>query len=569
MTLEELNLPDALLRLDAATLASLAIEVRERIIKVVKANGGHLAASLGAVELTLALLHVFSPEKDIILFDVGHQSYAYKLLTDRRERFSSLRRYGGISGFPDPSESKFDRFTAGHAGNALAAACGFLRARKLNCSAEHVITILGDGVLINGLTAESLNNVSDAGKAIIIINDNEFSISASVGSIAKYLSGLDNYSLGSGVYCGESSPFKLFGIDYIGGVDGHSVKSLIEALELAKTHPRTVIVHVKTVKGKGLTEAERDPVKYHAVGNGNKNTFAKAFGTKLVALASRHKNIVGITAAMAVGTGLEEFSQTYPERFFDVGIAEGHAVTMAAAMARAGIKPYVAIYSTFLQRAYDQLINDVCMSELPVTFIIDRSGIVGEDGATHHGIFDSSYLSAMPGITIASPASLRELEEMLEWSYGYAKPLAIKYPREEAVESYPYSAPLPGWVRLGWTDAGKVILATGAKMVENALTAQRLLKNKGINIEVINARIIKPLDTVTLDSIKNKDIFTLEDGLLTGGFGDAVRAYYKDKKIRSKGVSDRFITHGDTASLFRELALDAQSVAEWAERDET
>ncbi len=566
MTLDKLNLPKDLRRLDAAALEALAVEVRQRIIDTVKANGGHLAASLGAVELTLAIMRVFSPERDIILFDVGHQSYAYKLLTDRRERFATLRRYGGISGFPDPAESKFDRFTAGHAGNALAAACGYIRARKINKSDEHIIAVLGDGVLINGLTAESLNNLSAAGKAIIVVNDNEFSISASVGSIAKYLSELD-FSL-DGVICGENSPFELFGIDYIGGIDGHCIESLIRALDLAKNHSNSVIVHVKTVKGKGLPEAERDPVKYHAVGNGVKNTFAHTFGAKLTELAARHKEIVAITAAMGVGTGLDAFSRAFPERFFDVGIAEGHAVTMAAAMARAGLKPYVAIYSTFLQRAYDQLINDVCLSGLPVTFCIDRSGIVGEDGATHHGIFDSGYLSAMPNMTLAAPASLCEAEEMLEWSCNYFKPLAIKYPKENVANVYPYSAPLPDWVRFGSSNAAKVILATGAKMVDTALSAQKILAKKGIIIDVINARFIKPLDTAMLDSIRDKEIYTLEDGLLAGGLGSAVRAYYKDKNIRSKGILDRFVAHGDTFALLGELKLDDKSVAEWIERDE-
>lgn len=567
MTLDELKLPEDISKLDAKSLEILAHEVRERIIETVKLNGGHLGASLGAVELTLALVNIFSPDTDIILFDVGHQSYAYKMLTDRRERFSTLRRYGGISGFPNPDESRYDKFTAGHAGNALAAACGYLRAKRLNGGNEHIIAVLGDGVLVNGLTAESLNNVSQAGKAIIVINDNEFSISQSVGSIAKYLSCLKRYSLADGVII-EDSPFKIFDIDYIGVVDGHNIQDLLKAMDIAKKHPKSVIIHAKTVKGKGLPEAERNPVKYHAVGNGVKNTFAHTFGAKLTELAAKHKEVVAVTAAMGVGTGLTEFAYKFPDRFFDVGIAEGHAVTMSAAMARAGLKPYVAIYSTFLQRAYDQLINDVCLSGLPVTFCIDRSGIVGEDGATHHGIFDLSFLCELPGITVVSPASLLEAEELLEWSINFSKPLAIRYPREEAIISYPFKASLPYWVPYGELYSEKIILATGAKMVEKAVSAQKILKDKGINVDVVNARFNKPLDTVMLDSIKDREIYTLEDGLLKGGFGDSVRAYYQNKRIRSKGIDDRFVAHGDTRSLFAELQLDAESIAEWIISDE-
>ncbi|NCA66790.1 MAG: 1-deoxy-D-xylulose-5-phosphate synthase, partial [Clostridia bacterium] len=464
---------------------------------------------------------------------------------------------------PNPAESRYDKFIGGHAGNSLAAACGYARARKLDGKNHDIISVLGDGVLINGLTAESLNNISDSGKQIIIINDNDFSISPSVGSIAEYLSKLKNYCLSDGVIC-ENSPFAIYDIDYIGVVDGHNIGELITALKMAKAHGKSVIIHTKTVKGKGLCEAENNPSKYHAVGNGKGISFADILGNKLVELAQKDSKIVAVTAAMGMGTGLDIFGSHYPQRFFDVGIAEGHAVTMSAALARAGYKPYVAIYSTFLQRAYDEIINDVCLSSLPVTFCIDRSGIVGEDGETHHGVFDLNYLLSIPNLTVASPSSLKELSNMLEWSTTYQKPLAIRYPRGMAVSEYieEYKT-FPQWNYLVNNNVDNIILATGANMVAEAKTAIKYLDDKGIKSDLVNARFNKPLDKLILDSIRGKRIFILEDCQATGGFAECVRSYYGDKKLYTKAIGDRFVKHGDISSLLKELELDAASVAEW------
>ncbi len=560
--LDSLRLPEDIQKLDINELIALSGEVRTRIIDVVRSNGGHLSASLGAVEITIALLNRFNPSRDIILYDVGHQSYAYKLLTDRRDRFVTLRKYGGISGFPNPMESVYDRFSAGHAGNALAASCGYARARKLNGESHHIVSVLGDGVLINGLTAESLNNTACSGKQIIIINDNDFSISKSVGSLSEYLGKLDGYSLYDGIIT-NNSPFAIYNLDYIGGVDGHSFDDLLKALDLAKNHDRSLIIHTRTVKGKGLAEAEVNPSKYHAVGNGKGVSFSDVLGKKLSAMAQKNKKIVAVTAAMGIGAGLESFERNAPGRFFDVGIAEGHAVTMAAAMARSGLKPYVAIYSTFLQRAYDQIINDVCLSSLPVTFCIDRSGIVGEDGATHHGIFDLNYLMSIPNMTVASPASLAEFESIIEWSESFDAPLAIRYPRGAAVEDCPSCIELPKWLYCVNNHSDNALIATGASMVQMALGAQILLEKEGIMVDVVNARFNKPLDIKLLEKLKDKRIFTIEDGLITGGFGDRIRAFFNGKKVYSKGVEDCFVTHGDTSSLYRELGLDEASIAAW------
>lgn len=560
--LDRLTLPEDIKKLSIDELLKLAQETRTRIIEVVSRNGGHLAASLGAVELTIALLYSFSPSIDIILYDVGHQAYAYKLLTDRRDNFDTLRQFGGISGFPNPTESVYDKFTAGHAGNALAAACGYARAEKLNGGTNNIVSVLGDGVLINGLTAESFNNVKGSGKQIIIINDNDFSISESVGSFSEYLGKL-KYKITDGIIT-RNTPFALYDIAYIGGVDGHNIVEIIEAIDMAKKHSDSVIIHIHTTKGKGLSEAEANPKKYHAVGNGKKTSFANVLGTKLTSIAKANKKVIAVTAAMGIGTGLDIFQLNIPDRFFDVGIAEGHAVTMSAALARAGLKPYVAIYSTFLQRAYDQIINDVCLSDIPVTFCIDRSGIVGEDGATHHGIFDLNYLLSIPNLTIVSPADLAELEQILDWSLTFNKPLAIRYPRGEAIEKIANNSfAYPEWSFLINNDAPNVIIATGANMVKQALNAYKLLNKLGIKADVINARFIKPIDCKMLDKIKNKRIFTVEDGQLTGGFSDAIRTYYNGKTIYSKGINNCFVPHGDTQKLFEILELDSKSIANW------
>ncbi len=559
--LKTLRLPQDVPALGEKELQVLADQTRARIIEVCRQNGGHLASSLGAVELIVALLHEFDPLSDDLLFDVGHQAYAYKILTGRADRFATLRRSKGLSGFPDPKESPYDKLVSGHAGNALAWGCGYARARALTGGTQHIVSVLGDGVLANGLTLESLNNVSDSGKQILVVNDNDFSISPSVGGFWGYLSSLRERK---GEFLQENSPFAVYGIDYIGCVDGHDIPALIAALRQAKAAPRSVVVHVRTVKGKGLPEGERNPVAYHSYAPQEEEGFSSVAGKTLVSLAEKDPKLVVVTAAMGHGCGLDEFASRFPDRFFDVGIAEGHALSTACALAAKGFKPYVAMYSTFLQRAYDQLVHDLGLSGLPVTVLCDRSGLAGGDGETHHGLLDGA-MTLPESLTLMTPCCQEELAGMIEFSLTYPRPLVIRYPK--------------GSVRLTGTDRdylhwqvlregdGKVLVASGAYMVETALKVAEIAEWMDEEaVAVVNARVDR-LDEELMDRWQDKPIYVIEESITHVGLGSRLAALYPN--VYYRGV-DR-ARHGDNTELRYAAGLSAGQIRSWikGEDDET
>ena len=560
--LKRLNLPTDIKRLSLADLSVLAKEVRERIISVSLQNGGHIGASLGAVELIVALLKVFDPDRDKIVFDVGHQAYAYKILTGRNTDFDRLRAYGGISGFPKPSESKYDHFVGGHAGNAVSACCGYAMARKLSGEDHEVISVVGDGVMVNGETAEGLNLVASTGKQIIVINDNTYSISAGVGSIPEYLEKLRGKAYAGRILRGAESPFSQYELDYLGPIDGHDISMLTEAFALAKESKDPVIVHVVTNKGKGYAPAELNPLKLHGVsprGEGDHVSFGPTIGKTLARLREKDPRIVAVAAAMAIGTGLTHFESRFPESFIDVGIAESTAITVAASLARAGYKPYVGIYSTFLQRAYDQLLYDVSLDGLDVTLLVDRAGIVGEDGESHQGIYDLNLLSAIPNVTIMAPSSYQELEAMLEWSVERAGVKVIRYPKGNADTGIPTDGNFPFWRVLRRGD-GDVLIAHGPRMVENALAAAEILKAKGRDITVVNARYISPVDLSFLNVYKDKKLFVAEDVVFSGSLSEKLMTM--DYDVTPITLPNTYVTFGKVCELQKEYGLDAVSIAE-------
>lgn len=563
-------------RIDRSELAGLADEIRSFLVETVSKNGGHLASNLGVVELTMALHIAFTSPEDKLIFDVGHQSYVHKLLTGRRAEFSTLRRKDGISGFPKRSESGHDAFNTGHASTSLSAAIGMLRADALLGKRRYVAAVVGDGALTGGLCFEALN---DAGQSklplIVVVNDNDMSISHNVGALSRNLykmraSGSYQRFKGFVAETLKRIPkvglnlanrvlrfknrikylllpnvlFEEMGFTYLGPVDGHDVRAMVRVLELAKELNHPVVVHAVTVKGKGYEFAENDPEKFHGIGKFDPETGdsvsretsnSKVFAQALIELAKKDRRIAAITAAMPAGTGLDEFACRFPDRFYDVGIAEEHAVTMAAGMAAAGAKPVVAIYSSFLQRAYDQIIHDVCLQELPVVFAIDRAGLVGEDGETHHGIYDLSFLRNLPSICVMSPSSREELAAMLALALAMDKPCAIRYNRG-ALRSAPLvQAVVPGEWETLMHPSSVTVIAQG-RLVETALIAAQ-----GLPVGVVSARFIKPLDTKLLDFLaeESKLIITLEDGIAHGGLGSAIRDYYQDGiHVLSLGVPE-------------------------------
>ena len=566
MLLKSLNLPNDIKDLSISDLQKLADEVRARIISVSLQNGGHIGASLGAVELIVSLLKVFDPNHDKIVFDVGHQAYAYKILTDRNESFEKLRSFGGISGFPKPSESRYDHFVGGHAGNSVSACCGYAMARTLSHDDYQVVSVVGDGVMVNGETAEGLNLVSSTGKQIIVINDNKYSISAGVGGIPKFLEYLREKEYTGTVLSGAESPFSQYRINYLGPVDGHNIDALTKAFSLAKESADSIIVHVVTNKGKGYDVAEKNPLKLHAVspiGEKTETSFSKMVGISLTHLREKDVRVFAIAAAMAVGTGLSHFENTFPESFVDVGIAESTAITVAASLARAGFKPFVGIYSTFLQRAFDQLLYDVAMDGLNVTLLVDRAGIVGEDGESHQGIYDLGLLSAIPNVTVMSPSSYQELDLMIAWCANAPGVKIIRYPKGNADTNIPTDTKLPAWKFLREGKDGYIV-AHGARMLENALYASKLLDFNGISVGVINARFISPLDEECLFSIAEKPIFVLEDVVFAGSLSE---------KMMSNGYSVvpftlpvTYVTFGKVSELQKVYSLDAENVAEKIKR---
>ncbi|OPJ56951.1 1-deoxy-D-xylulose-5-phosphate synthase [Alkalithermobacter paradoxus] len=607
--LDHINTPQDIKKLNIQELNVLSNEIRKFLVKSVSKTGGHLAPNLGVVELTLALHYVFQSPKDKLIWDVGHQSYVHKIITGRKDKFHTLRQFNGISGFPKKSESIHDIFDTGHSSTSISTGLGLALARDIKKEDNHVISIIGDGALTGGMAFEALNHLGHVKtNMIVILNDNEMSISKNVGSISNYLFDIrtnkaykkikDEFEhitsyipkIGKTFYrtAGKvkdtvkyfmipGALFEEMGIKYFGPIDGHNLDELINVLKSIKKLEGPVLVHVVTKKGKGYRFAEEHPDKYHGVSpfrvdkgitESQSISYSNTAGNKLLELAKKDDRVIAITAAMPSGTGLSEFKEAYPERFFDVGIAEGHAVTFAAGLAANGLRPYFAVYSTFLQRSYDQIIHDMCIQNLPVTLLIDRAGLVGDDGETHHGVFDLSYLSSMPNIKVMAPKDKKELEKMIEYSLKVDSPVAIRYPRGEAIvlESEDSNLDIEKWEILSKGE-NIAILAIGA-MVQKALAAKEILLNKGINITVVNGRCLKPLDHEGLDDIikSHKCIFTVEDNVLSGGFGSQINLYLNSVgfkgSITNIGLPDKFIEHGKVDILYDKYGLSSEKIAQ-------
>ena len=614
--LARIESPADLQGLPVESLKFLAGEVRELIIQTVSQKGGHLASSLGVVELTLAMLKVFSPPKDRIVFDVGHQAYAYKILTGRRDAFHSLRTRGGIAGFPRRDESDCDIFDVGHAGNAISIAAGLAQARCFSGHNHKVIAVVGDGSLTCGVSYEGLNQAGAAKKdLIIVLNDNEMSISQNVGAMAAYLNrimtgqlvtrfrdevknilknipgvGRSMYSLAKqfeDALKNFITPGRLFeelGFTYVGPIDGHQIKHLIDTFTNVQRFREPVLIHTITCKGKGYCHAEEDPSRFHGVGpfeiqTGNvadsegPPSYTSVFGNTLVKLAGKDPRIVAITAAMEYGTGLAEFARLFPNRFFDVGIAEQHGVVFAAGLAKEGYRPVVAIYSTFIQRGYDHLIHDVCMQKFPVVFALDRAGLVGEDGPTHHGVFDIAFTRSIPNLVVMAPADEDELADMLATALDLGVPCAMRYPRAHglgvSVKKEPTILPL-GRASMATEGEDMLIIAVGS-MVAPAVEASRILGDEGIAAGVLNPRFLKPLDQdmISARAASAGSVLIVEEGVLPGGFGSAVLELFSDQGLQGVrtarlGIPDTFVEHGTRSELLDDFGLTADGIADRA-----
>ena len=623
--LDRIKSPTDLKQLSEVERKYLADEIRALIIDVVSKTGGHLASNLGVVELSIAVHTAFDSPKDKIIWDVGHQSYAHKILTGRKDSFGTLRQSGGLSGFTKRSESEHDAFGAGHASTSISAALGFAKARDLRGTNEHVVAVIGDGAMTGGLALEGLNNAEQLKTdVIVILNDNKMSIAENVGALAVHLSklrmlplyqkvesrakdlvekipaGKTLFRTAEGISHGvvrllaskAGAVFEELGFTYLGPIDGHNIELMIEVFESAKKLRGPLLIHVVTKKGRGYEFAENNARAFHGItrfdvsegtveDSSGYTSYAKAFGDALVKLASEDPRIVAITAAMPDGTGLAEFAETFPERFFDVGIAEAHAVTFAAGLAAAGLRPVVACYSTFLQRAYDQIVHDVCLQNLPVVFAIDRAGLVGEDGPTHHGAFDLSYLRHIPGMVLCSPRDTNELKNLLLTALTHNGPVAIRYPRGGGPS--PFESAPPQVLSIGRGEQliegeDAAIIAVGS-MVHPSVIAATLLADEGISATVINARFVKPLDEDLILNVLKEGIPTVvvEENTVVGGFGSAVlelaamHGCYLNR-IRCLGIPDTFIEHGSIDKLRYKLGLTAtgiaQAVRELVQKDE-
>lgn len=612
MLLENINQPNDIKKIDKEDYDILADEIRRYIIDRVSENGGHLASNLGVVELTMALHLVLDLPKDKIVWDVGHQSYTHKILTGRRDDFNTLRAYGGISGFPKRRESECDCFDTGHSSTSISAGLGIVTANEIKGSDDTVVSVIGDGALTGGMAFEALNNASRLKRNyIIVLNDNEMSISENVGGMSKYLSGIRTGHFYNDVKSGvtktlNSIPvvgeklvhqisktkssikqlvipgmfFENMDITYLGPVDGHNIPQLIRVFNEAKKLNHAVLVHVITQKGKGYEPAEKRPSKFHGIEPFDKNTgeilkpkqepnYTDVFSRTICKLAEKNSNIVAVTAAMADGTGLKRFKSKFPDRFFDVGIAEEHAVTFAAGMASAGLKPYVAIYSSFLQRAYDQILHDVCIQNLPVVFVIDRAGIIGNDGETHQGIYDVSYLRTIPNMNIFAPKNRYEFADILQYASYFNAPLAVRYPKGAAKETLKeYRTPIKyGKSEVIFKEKDVAILACGS-MIDIALEARETLKQKGINCSIINARFLKPIDEECIDMLvkDHKILVTIEENILTGGYGEAVLKFINSRAYTTKviniGIPNIYLEHGSIEMLKKEVGLSAENVVD-------
>ncbi len=600
--LEEYHFPDDLKEMREDELGLLSYAIRDFLIEKVSKTGGHLASNLGVVELSIALHKVFDSPKDKIVWDVGHQSYVHKILTGRADAFDTLRQMGGISGFPKIKESVHDIYETGHSSTSISAAAGMAAARDLKGESHEVIAVIGDGSLTGGMAYEALNNVgASKSKMIVILNDNGMSISRNIGGVSQHLSKLrtsNSYlnakkaikkALRSIPVVGQDIStnlahakdrikyallsggviFEELGFTYLGPVDGHNLSELLEVLKIAGQIHGPVFIHVMTKKGKGYRTAELNPNKFHGIGPFDRETgalrkaagvtYSDVFGNTLVSLAEENDDIVAISAAMCDATGLGPFAKRYPYRFFDVGIAEAHGVTFAAGLARAGMKPVAAIYSSFLQRAYDQIIEDVCLQNLPVVFAIDRAGIVGADGETHHGVFDLSYLRTMPNMTVLTPKDGIQLSAMLCYALSLGTPVAIRYPRSECSFDTEKMAPYDGQ-NCRKADGRDVDIWAVGKMAATAEKVKAALARRGIEAGIVEVSCVKPLDVSCLE--KNRTIVTIEDNLLAGGFGEGFRAQSGCSDVLSFGWPDQFIEHGSCEDLYRKYGLDADSITE-------
>lgn len=614
--LDGINSPVDLKRLKIPQLPQLASEIREEMIRVVSRTGGHLASSLGAVELAIALHYVFNSPKDTIVWDVGHQAYAHKLLTGRKERFDSLRQFGGISGFPNKDESSHDPFTVGHASTSISQALGMVVANSLTRSSGRVVAVIGDGALTGGMAFEALNHAGQLGKKIIVVlNSNEMAISPSVGALSKYLNKIITNPLYNRIRhdlrtlvkrIPKLGPkmlttaqrleegikdlfvpgafFEELGFRYFGPIDGHNLALVIQALKNISLINEPILLHLITKKGKGYKFAESDPVKFHSAAPFDVETgiskksqstvpdFTETFGSTICELASHDKRIVVITPAMTAGSGLTEFAKAFPARFFDVGIAEQHALTFAGGLARGGLKPMVAIYSTFLQRAYDQMVHDICLQNLDVVFAIDRAGLVGEDGPTHHGVFDIAYLGHIPNLVLMAPKDEQELKDMIYTAVSLPGPVAIRYPKkgtERIQTDKDYHNIQLGQAEVLKQGSGPVIMAIGS-MVYPALTAAEILAKEGIEPAVVNARFVRPLDETLLDELLadgNRVLVTVEEHVERCGFGSIVLEFLakkgrKDIKIKRLALPNSFIEQGPRGLLLDKYGLSAEGIAD-------
>ena len=609
--LDKVNSPQDIKSMTVDELDLLAKDIRKFLVRSVSQTGGHLASNLGVVELTLALHKVFDSPKDKIVWDVGHQSYVHKIITGRKDNFKSLRQFNGMSGFPKECECEHDIFDTGHSSTSISIAQGLACARDIKKEENDVIAVIGDGSITGGMALEALNHVGYTNtNMIIILNDNEMSIDKNVGGMSRYLSSIIRNSTvnkvkdevekilqvspGGNIISKtankvkdsiiskfipqECSLFESIGIKYYGPVDGHNTKEIIESLNKAKSKKGPVLLHVITKKGKGYRYAEEQPDKYHGVSKfdiksgikgSNAVSISNQVGQKLSEMANKNENIVAITAAMPSGTGLNIFEKNHPNRYYDVGIAEQHATTFAAGLAKNGMKPYFAVYSSFLQRAYDQIIHDVCITSKPVTFLIDRAGIVGNDGETHHGMFDLSYLNNVPNITVMAPKDSKELDLMLELSLKIDSPVAIRYPRGNSyyLETGSYEPINLGSYEILSQGKDIVILAIGS-MVKNALEAREILLEEGINPTIVNARFLKPIDKELLDRLfkDHKKVVTIEDNVITGGFSTNINKFIIDNKydidIINIALPEEFIPHGSVDEIYNSVGLSPINIAE-------
>lgn len=619
MILEKINLPDDVKKLNKEEKIILAEEIREEIKNVVSKNGGHLASNLGVVELTIALHSVFDMPKDKIVWDVGHQTYTHKILTGRKEKFKTLRKEDGLAGFPKSEESNYDSFNTGHSSTSISASLGMAKARDIKKENNKVIAVIGDGALTGGMALEALN---DAGNSktdlIVILNDNEMSISKNSGGMARMLTNLRTkklYEKSNGVvkkilrkipYLGEKiinliinikkgikqliipkMYFEDIGFKYLGPVDGHNIEALENVFKSCKLVKGPILIHIITKKGKGYKFAEENPNKFHSISSFDlesgeklekkKKDYSKVMGEKLVKLAKNDKRIVAITASMEDGTGLNEFASKFPDRFFNVEIAEQHALGFAAGLAKEGMKPVIPIYSSFLQRGYDQIVHDICMQNLPVVICVDRAGIVGSDGETHQGLLDLCFLNSIPNITIMAPKNFLELEKMLEYAIKSNKPIAIRYPRGGGGEEGENSKDGLEYGSINKISRGKAeVLLEGeditiisiGKMTEYAYKVACDLKKENINVEVINIRFLKPLDKekVLKSAIKTKKVITIEDGYLIGGLASSINDILikQDEKIKilNMGYPDKFIKQGSVKEIEKKYKMDKDSIKE-------